>query len=370
MKILVFTLLIVLSWGAPSRAEIRPSFSLEYSAWHATDIVGATEGDSIDGKLRILETWKGDLPVGAEISIPELARFAPADARRVADNIFSPKNPGPQTVTGAKMVLFLTRTTEPKTLWKAASRGEEFSTAVVWMEDQLLYSFVQEINPGPSQLEYLRQSNSDFFMQLQDVLQSQYGLTEATTIADKVGQSWALGVYANSKYYDARKTAFARLSANGAAALPVLRQLIAQSERAPVADQVRPQVFFDVGEAIPALGQAGGASVGPELTAMVRDEIRFWRQAAPTLKVGWWNGAGQSDAPIEPLRRRYSKLLMALYALSKIKDARSRSAVVELRDFWRSRPQLNDPSGLNQMIEASDAVLKALDTPATLPTKR
>ena len=115
------------------------------------------------------------------------------------------------------------------------------------------------------------------------------------------------------------------------------------------------------GDAIAALGAIGGPSVGPELTQIVRDETRFWKQTAPSLKPGWWNGTGTSDATVEPLRRRYSKLVMSLYALAKIKDANSRNAVTELRDFWKSLPQLNDPSGLNQIIEASNAVLKSLE---------
>ena len=36
--------------------------------------------------------------------------------------------------------------------------------------------------------------------------------------------------------------------------------------------------------------------------------------------------------------------------------------MAELRDFWLSLPQLNDPSGLNQMAKECDHLVKHLST--------
>jgi hypothetical protein len=45
-------------------AGIRPSFNLQNCSWHATHVVVATEGEKIDGVLKVLESWKGDLAPG------------------------------------------------------------------------------------------------------------------------------------------------------------------------------------------------------------------------------------------------------------------------------------------------------------------
>ena len=42
-------------------AEIQPSFSLDGCSWLATHVVVVTEGDRIDGKVTVLESWKGNL---------------------------------------------------------------------------------------------------------------------------------------------------------------------------------------------------------------------------------------------------------------------------------------------------------------------
>ena len=114
------------------------------------------------------------------------------------------------------------------------------------------------------------------------------------------------------------------------------------------------------GEVVEAFAKAGGRSVGPELTELIKQELVFWKKTAPNLKVGWWNGAGLDWSEVEPLRNRYGKILEAFYALRKIHFVGCKTAVTEFRDFWRSLPQLEDKRGLDSMSEACDAVLKEL----------
>jgi len=54
IPILVFSLL------HPANAAIRPSFSLDYCSWHATDIA-LVEVTPRPGVFRVMESWKGDL---------------------------------------------------------------------------------------------------------------------------------------------------------------------------------------------------------------------------------------------------------------------------------------------------------------------
>jgi len=113
-------------------------------------------------------------------------------------------------------------------------------------------------------------------------------------------------------------------------------------------------------EAIKTLGVAGGEAIVPELTAIVAKELSFWKKTAPELKVGWWNGKGLEWKLVGPLRDRYSVVLEVFYTMRKLKSPACRAAVREFRDYWRSLPQLEDKSGLDQMSQACDAVLKEL----------
>jgi hypothetical protein len=94
---------------------------------------------------------------------------------------------------------------------------------------------------------------------------------------------------------------------------------------------------------------------------MLKSELDFWRNTAPGLKQGWWNGHGLEQKQVGPLQDRYSRTLEILYSLRKLKPPACKNQVAEFRDYWRSLPQLEDTSGLNQMSQACDAVLKALD---------
>ena len=59
--------LLILTGNSLTYATIRPSFDLDYSLWKATHIVLATERNVIDGHLKVIESWKGDLKTDSEI---------------------------------------------------------------------------------------------------------------------------------------------------------------------------------------------------------------------------------------------------------------------------------------------------------------
>src|SRR5262245_53018718 len=90
----------------------EPAFHIETAAWNATHIVLASEGEEIDGRLKVRESWKGDLQPGDTIDVPELKMFQPDEARKI-DRRFTFTTERPEalakTVTGDRMVLFLVR---------------------------------------------------------------------------------------------------------------------------------------------------------------------------------------------------------------------------------------------------------------------
>ncbi len=72
MRILRWSILLIAVFLANySFAGIRPSFSLDYSAWHATHIALVVTTTK-DGVFQVIESWRGELPVGQYIAIPEL----------------------------------------------------------------------------------------------------------------------------------------------------------------------------------------------------------------------------------------------------------------------------------------------------------
>lgn len=328
-------------------AAIRPSFWVDDSAWSATDIVVATEGETIDGELQILEVWKGGLQVGGKISIPELAAFAPESKRTVTPGWLDEKKEElPARVTGSRLALFLKKGEGASEKWLPATFYKEMNVAVVWSEQGKAYSFLQQMNPGPSLLMALRSSEAEIKAQTMKILETQTALAEAASIKSLSLRAEALRPFINSKPNHAIQLALAELTKCGEAALPVLRAMLN--------DQTLLHRHFDIVE---VLGAVGGTAVGAELTCLVETETKFWEQSAPKLEQEWWHGKWPR---IVPLQNRYSKIMSALYALKKMKYGGCKIAVTQLRDFWRSLPQLEGKNGRSQLSEECEAVLKAL----------
>lgn len=134
-----------------SYAGIRPSFSLDYSAWNATHIIVATEGEEIDGNFTVLESLKGSLGYGETISIQELSNFKSESSRQVKEG-YSEIPIASKFVTGAKMILFLRANPKSKTIWESADFYKDFKTSVLWIEGEQTFAFIQTMNPGNSVL--------------------------------------------------------------------------------------------------------------------------------------------------------------------------------------------------------------------------
>ena len=349
LKPLSVITLLLLAAAPAARAGIRPSFSLEYCSWNATHVLVATEGEKIDGDLTVLESWKGDLAPGEAVHVPGLAAFREKSSRLVNKPFGDGTAAPPLYVTGDRMVLFLRQ--RPKAgaagvrAWEPASR-DGINVSVLWVEGGKAYAFVQVINPGDSILiDYGPEGKiRDAFSEIDAEHAS---LERAAAVKNASARAEALEPFTAHELFLAREAAFEALRRCGRAALPVLLRVLH--------DQTRLKTH---GEVIEALAEIGGQEVGEELTAVVGEELDFWKATAPGLRPGWWNEMNRPET--ETLRERYSKLYQALNGLQKLRYAGSREVVTELRDFWRSLPQLDDRSGLNQMSEACDAVIGKL----------
>jgi len=283
--LLPLALLFLVSSGT---AGIRPSFSLDYSAWEATNIVIASEGEVIDGNFLVLESLKGNVLSGETIEIPELAKFESRSSRLVKLP-FGSKPDGPsQYVSGQRMILFLKRkgpttktgdaqreTTSP--VWRVANLFDEMNASVVWLEGDKSFAFHQFMNPGPSELVENGKSEAELRIRTLEVMQIRASFDHAASIAEGSRRAESLVEFTNSNIHFVRLNAFKELKKGGQHSRLALSQLLSDQSRL----DVHPQV-------IEVLGEIGGEDLGLVLTDIVRTEMRFWKEIAPRLKVGWW----------------------------------------------------------------------------------
>ena len=280
--------------------------------------------------------------------IPDLTNFLSEESRTVSYWPSEVHSNSPTHVTGSRISLFLKKSASDSTNWETASDFGGMQVSMAWIEDGQAYAFVQRMNPGPSLLFPLHLSESEMKSQVADVVQTQTAFGNTIAISNLEQRANALKLFVSSKHWFARKAAFTELGNCGEAALPILRRMLNDESMLP-----------QHGDVIGAMGHAGGISVAPELTKLVETETQFWKQTAPNLKSGWWNGTGIDWSEVETLRNRYVKLGAAIGVLGQLKYANCKNAVTECRDVWRSFPQLEE-IGLGQMSRGCDNLLKSL----------
>ncbi len=345
-------------------AGIRPSFSLETSSWNATHIVVATEGKTIDGVFRVVESWKGDLNPGDTVRIPELASFKPQSSRAVSDSSYEKQKNNVLFVTGERMVLFLKKDSSdtssetgdngPPSLasihWKPSGLFDEMNVSVVWIEQGKAFAFVQVMNPGSSLLISLGSSEDELKKRALEIKDIQDSLLQTVAISDSAKRAEALAPFAHHPLYLVRRAAFEALQKSGKPALPIVRRMLADDSLVDIHSEL-----------VDVLAEVGKGDVGPDLTEIIRKSLEFWRATGPGLEKGWWNGKGfDSLERAVPLRDRYSEVYRALIALRKRPYRESEMVVRQFRDFWRSLPQLEE-IGSDQITEACDGILRELD---------
>ena len=168
-------LLLIVSAGLAS-GGIRPSFALDYCAWHATHVV-LVEVTTEDSVFSVVQSWKGDLRPGEGIIISELKPVLgakPLSLYPTRMNFFAHDEAGiseqvPRQPVGSRMALFLKRgegseasptstNTNSVEKWRPADLLDEMKSSVVWIDGEEAYGFQQLVNPGSSKLFILHSS--------------------------------------------------------------------------------------------------------------------------------------------------------------------------------------------------------------------
>jgi hypothetical protein len=197
----------------------------------------------------------------------------------------------------------------------------------------------------PSYQRYERLNESSLKDTTFNVLRTQQHLSDAASIAALGARAEALKPYVDSKIRPAKMFALEELGKCGEAALPTIRAMLDN-----------PTFVHESSELVDQYAKAGGSSAGPELTTRLREDLTYWQIHGPTLPVGWWNNH-DSWADEHDYRDRYSETVSILRALDHLQYAPAIATAIQLRDFWKSLPQLNDPSGINGIITDADQLV-------------
>jgi hypothetical protein len=109
----LIAVLLLFGCSVPGMAGIRPSFMLDYSSWHSTDVVLVT-ATARGGEFEVIESWKGDLHSGDHVVIPELKPNANAIPIWLYPDEWFPREGAvnteiPAQLAGSQLLLFLKR---------------------------------------------------------------------------------------------------------------------------------------------------------------------------------------------------------------------------------------------------------------------
>lgn len=360
-----FLLVLLAALLIPAFGGFRPSFSLDYCSWNATHIVLA-EVTPQDGDFKVIESWKGNLNVGDHVSVPQLKPGPHAIPIALYSNQsrqFQLSGNGdiediPRQPVGSHLVLFMRRESEDERPlnaanttgrppeWEPSDLFHEIRSSVIWLDGSELYVFTQWMNPGPSLLSKWDKSLTAVQARVAEIIQMQKALNDSVRLRDKSERAERLKPYVHSDAFPARKFAMEQLGKCGPSGLATIRTMLDNPEYAIEAEDL-----------IRAYSEAGGELAGEELSNRLEKELAFWQATGPQLQQGWWNQDAKPDAP---LRLRYGQTIQLIRGLKRTHYMPSLTTAIQLRDFWRSLPQLNDPSGLNQLATECDGLIRHL----------
>jgi len=217
----LIAVLLLLGCSVPGMAGIRPSFMLDYSSWHSTDVV-LVAATARGGEFEVIESWKGDTHPRDHISIPELKPNTKAIPVSLYPDDWFPREVAvgveiPKQIAGSQLLLFLKRNSptaptkdekqsvQPR--WMPSSLFNDMKSSVVWIDGSRLYRFIQTVNPGPSTLQPWDMTEGRLRERVAQVVQLEQQLTDVVRIKDGAERADALKPYVRSDILPARQFA-------------------------------------------------------------------------------------------------------------------------------------------------------------------
>jgi hypothetical protein len=345
-------------------AGIRPSFYLESCTWNASDILVMVPTEN-KASFRVVESIKGDTPVGTVLLLDDLAPHDDAPLRPLRALVYSsdPFNVPATALTvppigkDDRMIAFLRRPGAmpeynprpdlPVTAfgWQPAAWYGGFLTSAVWLQDGAAFAFVQTMNPGPTHLVDLMWTEGKIREQIHTVLLLRDALDRALANPDPETRSKQLADLVRADRTFAQSSALRHLESGGTAATAALLDLLA--------DQTLLGQHSAILEAL-VKSNPRDLDLGP----MLRQETRYWTRACRTLQTGWWNSTAiqVDDTP----RSHYTRVYAILRGIQQLHLTKNVPQVREFAEAWRTCPPMDKTDRRpDQISEEIDLLLNA-----------
>lgn len=304
--------LVLLAVAAPRASASRgPDFGLDENGWDATDIVVVTEGETIDGKVKVLETWAGSIAVGQELEFPELARFAPERERTVTWTGAEYDCPA-IVVSGSRMVLFLFR---ERAALEAVDSWGHHSTSTAWIEGGQAYTRSYDMFGATLGEHGTEEAMRTRVLELRKLKEAR---REALDLKDPAQRARALGPFMHE--WVARQGTLDGLVRCGPHALPVLCELLDDPSR----------TGYELYELLAAGYEAAGAEgVNVLIGFLGTVATRLERSSDPAVE--WSRAHDPVEGREARSRSRRSSVLMVVLTLAEAPDPRGRRVLERLQ---------------------------------------
>jgi hypothetical protein len=314
MQMCQILLLSSLAAAPALHARLLQYFSLE-GAWQASSVVVVRE-TSRAARFEVVNSWKGNLARGSIIDVPAMAPLQSQPDLRLPDQ----KAPGPQDLS---LVLFL-REQSPVDAnhpqWVPATSDMKLS--FVWLQNSRAYCFLPDFELTDLKLQDCGISSATMWLNLRTIIYEQAQFEAARQIPDKAARAEGLAPFVASQYRAARSAAFEELQNCGPDGVPTVVAILND-----------PALLDRHDAAIKILVAMEGQQAGPEITALLDSDIRFWTAIGPTLKTGW-----SYSTPDNYLLQHNMRTMCLIRALADIRFSAARKDVTALRDAWQSLP--------------------------------
>jgi hypothetical protein len=272
-----------------------------------------------EGRAEVLESWRGDLAPGTQLSLPDVA-VVTSDSRRL---IYVENRPTRDGLDGERMVLFVSKK-DDKT-W-AFARNPLLSLLIIERRKVWAPSLAKSYQ-GFGELGL---DESELRARISVVGAWSDELAAATKIADLTERARALAPLAVTSYAQLRWRALREMRACGALAAPTVVALVRRESN-----------LLLRGELLALLNESAHASFVVELRALLADDARFWKRIGPGLEDRWWNGAGTSGSDeTEYLKARWAQTRTLLCWARQAVDPESSKAASHLREVWNKEKHL------------------------------
>ena len=260
--------------------------------------------------VKVLETWRGTLTPGTVIARLDLPKMPMVVSKPwpAADE------PPVASVSGRRVVLFLKRKPEradpeprPPGDWVGADAWwVPVTAAAVWIEQGRAYAMQNVSSNDPLKMSALNvernrnahASEEDFKRAMHKLLAERDAMDDAVR-ARRVD---LLEPMVHAGFFWQRCDAIRGLGQCGIEAVPTLRRLYREDKN-----------FAHNMMTVQALAQAAGDEAPAEMTALVKDELTFWRGEASKLPAG---SQGQLANMVEHQARRMN-LVFAIRIIEK-----------------------------------------------------